>query len=157
MDELPLLSVYSLPRPYLSFYPLFFPPSPSLKSTVFGGRPATSGDASYAKPTNFTFIAHDDADADAVPTKIVISDAGARIHCDAGDAVLEARLGGAAKWGGRGPMSLLEMLPGMPLFWFVHSLHSPVLEYTWKEKHTGKVLMQVHGKRMNRGAIGSII
>ena len=127
------------PLPQIPFFPRHQP-----QSTVFGGSAPVSGDASYAKPTNFTFVASDTTTANAASTKIVIGDAAATIRCEAGDAVLEARLGGAAKWGGRGPMGLLEMLPGMPLFWFVHSLHSPLLEYTWTEKSTGKVLMQVY-------------
>ena len=90
----------------------------------------------YKTPTNFTFV-------DGAGTRIQIGDDAAWIRCDAGDALLEAKLGAAAKWGGRGPMGMLEMLPGMPLFWFVHSLHSPVLEYQWTEKSTGKVLMKV--------------
>ena len=101
-------------------------------------------DPSPSTPTDFTFTAQNGA------TNIQITDAGATIRCDAGDALLEARLGPAAHWGGRGPMNLLELLPGMPLFWFVHSLHSPILEYKWTEKKSGKIRMQV-------GAFGWVV
>ena len=47
-------------------------------------------------------------------------------------------------------MNVLELLPGMPLFWFVHSLHSPILEYKWTEKKSGKIRMQV-------GAFGWVV
>ena len=98
---------------------------------------AVTRDPSATTPTDFTFTDGGGA------TRIHIRNDSASIRCDAGDALLEARLGAPAKWGGRGPMALLELLPGMPLFWFVHSLHSPILDYKMTEKKTGKVLLQV--------------
>ena len=91
---------------------------------------------SPSTPTNFTFT-------DGASTLIHVDDKSASISCDAGDAHLEAKLGKPSSWGGRGPMGMLDLLPGMPLFWFVHSLHSPVLQYKWTDKKTGNTLMEV--------------
>lgn len=111
-----------------------FPAVADVKVVVNGGDAVTQN-PSPSTPTNFTFT-------DGGATKIKIDDAGASISCDAGGAHLEARLGRPASWGGRGPMGVLDLLPGMPLFWFVHSLHSPIIEYKLTQKQSGKVLMQ---------------